>query len=99
MKRFKAKFATLLASGALLATSVIAQEHGAGHSWSYDGNTGPSHWGDLNPEFAPCKSGHRQSPIDIRVTQKADAQLRIQSHLFGCQVYHRLFQNNRKEKP
>jgi carbonic anhydrase len=34
--------------------------------------TGPSHWGDLNPEFASCKSGHLHSPIDIRTTKKAD---------------------------
>jgi carbonic anhydrase len=72
MNGFKAKLATVLASGALLATSVMAQEQANGHAWSYDGNTGPSHWGDLNPEFALCKSGHRQSPIDIRATQKVD---------------------------
>jgi carbonic anhydrase len=64
--------AILLASGALSAGSVVAQEHGTGHSWSYDGSTGPSHWGDLNAEFAPCKTGHRQSPIDIHATQRAD---------------------------
>ena len=50
----------------------MAQEHGAEHSWSYGGTTGPDHWGDLNPEFAPCKRGHSQSPIDIRTTQKTD---------------------------
>ena len=37
-------------------------------SWSH----GPSHWGDLKPDFAECKNGHRQSPIDIRNPQKAD---------------------------
>jgi carbonic anhydrase len=51
---------------------VFAQEHGAEHHWSYDGETGPSHWGDLDADFAPCKSGHRQSPINIDQTQKAD---------------------------
>lgn len=63
--------AILLAMNALWATTVIAQEHGAPH-WSYDGQTGPSHWGDLSSDFAPCKVGHRQSPIDIEATQKAD---------------------------
>jgi carbonic anhydrase len=71
MIRLKAKLATVLPSGAPLATSVMAQEHANGH-WSYDGNTGPSHRGDLDPEFALCKSGHRQSPINIRATQKVD---------------------------
>ena len=72
MNRFKAKLAAVLSFGGLLATFVMAQEHAKGHAWSYDGNSGPSHWGDLNPEFALCKSGHRQSPIDIRATQKVD---------------------------
>jgi carbonic anhydrase len=50
---------------------AFAQEHKSGH-WGYDGNEGPSHWGDMSPEFAPCKSGHHQSPIDIRSPQKTD---------------------------
>jgi carbonic anhydrase len=54
---------------AVWATPMIAQEHGVEH-WSYDGETGPSHWGDLSPEFAPCKTGHHQSPINIGLTQK-----------------------------
>ena len=55
-----------------LGTSLgFAQEHKSAH-WSYDGNEGPSHWGDLQPEFAACKSGHHQSPIDIRNPQKAE---------------------------
>jgi len=49
-----------------------AQEHHPEHHWDYGSVYGPSHWGDLKPEFAPCKNGHRQSPIDIRNPQKAD---------------------------
>lgn len=39
-----------------------------GHSphWSYDGAGGPEAWARLNPEFAKCSTGQRQSPIDIR---------------------------------
>jgi carbonic anhydrase len=39
-----------------------------GHSphWSYDGSGGPEAWARLNPEFAKCGNGQRQSPIDIR---------------------------------
>jgi carbonic anhydrase len=48
-----------------------AQEHKSGH-WGYDGEDGPSHWGELKPEFARCKNGHRQSPIDIRNPRKSD---------------------------
>jgi carbonic anhydrase len=36
--------------------------------WGYTGETGPSHWGDLCPEYAVAKTGKQQSPIDIRGT-------------------------------
>jgi carbonic anhydrase len=55
----------------LLSISLTAQDHKPGH-WGYDGAEGPSHWADLNPEFAVCRSGHQQSPIDIRNPKKAD---------------------------
>lgn len=54
------------------AMCVTAQEaKPGGHEWAYDGAEGPSHWGDLNPEYETCKLGRRQSPIDIRAAQKA----------------------------
>jgi carbonic anhydrase len=40
--------------------------------WSYEGARGPEHWGELDPQFAPCKDGKEQSPIDVRSTEKAD---------------------------
>jgi carbonic anhydrase len=39
--------------------------------WSYEGPRGPQYWGDLDPAYAVCKTGKRQSPIDIRGPQKA----------------------------
>lgn len=54
-----------------LTLAVRAQDHKSAH-WGYDGDQGPSHWGDLSPEFALCQSGHHQSPIDIRNPQTAD---------------------------
>ncbi len=39
--------------------------------WSYNGATGPSHWGDLSPEFGACKQGKNQSPVDISKAIKA----------------------------
>jgi len=67
-----------LAGAALLAFccisaphSTIAQEHHA-HEWGYSGSEGPSHWGELSPEFAACKTGHRQSPVNIVGAQSAD---------------------------
>jgi carbonic anhydrase len=63
--------AILCCTLAFVAASA-AQEHHPEHIWDYGESKGPSHWGDLKPEFAPCKDGHRQSPIDIRNSQKAD---------------------------
>lgn len=40
--------------------------------WSYEGPLGPEHWGDLDPDYAACKLGKEQSPIDIRDATKAD---------------------------
>jgi carbonic anhydrase len=33
--------------------------------WSYEGDTGPEHWGSLSPDFATCAKGVEQSPVDI----------------------------------
>lgn len=45
--------------------AVLAQE---GVHWSYEGDTGPDHWGSLSPDFAACANGVEQSPIDIPAT-------------------------------
>jgi carbonic anhydrase len=39
--------------------------------WDYAGAAGPEHWGDLDPDYAACKTGRSQSPIDIRKTTSA----------------------------
>jgi len=33
--------------------------------WSYEGEHGPDHWGDLSDAWATCKTGKNQTPIDI----------------------------------
>ncbi len=47
---------------------AAAAAHAAAHAahWSYNGDAGPEAWAQLQPEFAKCSSGSRQSPIDIR---------------------------------
>jgi carbonic anhydrase len=55
----------------LTAASGAQEPASPQHTWDYGVARGPSHWGELKPEFAPCKNGHRQSPIDIRNPQKA----------------------------
>jgi len=63
-------FAALAA--ALAPRAPAQQAHGAEHEWDYGAARGPAHWGELKPEFATCKAGHRQSPIDIQKTEAAD---------------------------
>lgn len=33
--------------------------------WSYQGETGPHAWGDLDPLYAACGLGKNQSPVDV----------------------------------
>ena len=37
--------------------------------WTYDGISGPSFWGLINPEWSQCNQGLRQSPIDIQSSE------------------------------
>ena len=80
MMTTKVKLAALVVAAFTLGAATKA-EHGkeSGHSapaapathggshWSYEGATGPGHWGDLSPEFSACKTGHMQSPVDLGV--------------------------------
>ncbi len=63
--------AALLVFCACEPYAPMAQEHPA-HEWGYSGKEGPAHWGELKPEFATCKTGHQQSPINIVGAQTSD---------------------------
>ena len=69
---FPARFDRVALCIVILFLSCIAQEHQPAHTWDYGDALGPSHWNELKPEFATCKNGHQQSPIDIRSTKKTD---------------------------
>jgi carbonic anhydrase len=43
----------------------LAQAAGTAAHWSYEGDEGPRHWGQLSPDYKACSSGTRQSPIDL----------------------------------
>jgi carbonic anhydrase len=51
--------------GAPAMAQGIAPAHGADVHWDYEGNNGPRVWGQLEPDFALCANGQRQSPINI----------------------------------
>lgn len=36
--------------------------------WSYEGQAGPEHWGELSADYHTCHDGKFQSPIDIHNT-------------------------------
>ena len=58
--------ASALLSTALAPLSSAAQEStAAAPGWSYSGPTGPDRWADLSPDYALCRSGRVQSPIDL----------------------------------
>jgi carbonic anhydrase len=59
----------VMAAAVLLAGVLRAQWK---THWTYEGKTGADHWGDLDPEYAACKAGREQSPIDVGATEKAD---------------------------
>ena len=54
---FFASLALALLSGACFAEGAV--------QWGYEGKVGPSNWGSLEKEFATCKVGQMQAPIDI----------------------------------
>ncbi len=59
------------AGGKTGAKATAGADHakaGGAHAphWDYQGGAGPAAWGGLKPEFSLCKTGQRQSPIDIR---------------------------------
>jgi len=53
----------------LCAGPGIAAE---GAHWSYEGATGPDHWGSLGEANLACSAGSQQSPVDIAATIPAD---------------------------
>lgn len=46
----------------MLSFPLLAE---GGTHWSYSGDSGPENWGNLSSEFARCKTGQEQSPINI----------------------------------
>ncbi|BCR03247.1 carbonic anhydrase [Desulfuromonas versatilis] len=51
--------------------------HGGKPHWGYAGEGAPEHWGEMAPEFAACKDGQSQSPIDISVAEAEDVDLPV----------------------
>jgi carbonic anhydrase len=52
--------------------SFAADQHTAGHTWGYGLQDGPGEWANLAPDFAACKLGQHQSPVDIGQSREAN---------------------------
>ncbi len=84
MKKIVNQILTVTLSLALAACSVQSagqrEEHAADTNekkesrlssahWSYEGDTGPEHWGEIDPANSACVNGSEQSPINIEFSQ------------------------------
>lgn len=62
---------------ASLILSACAPKAEAAHTteavhWTYEGEEGPDHWGEINPDYAVCGTGKSQSPIDVKAAEGDD---------------------------
>jgi len=64
-----------LCASSLVGLATLALGEGSAPHWGYGGATGPTHWAALEHEFAACRSGREQSPIDIRTSRAQKASL------------------------
>lgn len=71
--QIKRKFLSVaIALGMFAMSGAVIAKDDHGHSWGYEGKVSAEHWGDLKPEYATCKLGKNQSPIDIKNATPAD---------------------------
>lgn len=54
-------------SGGAASGDAPAEQERA--EWSYEGDTGPEEWAELQADYATCGSGQEQSPIDLTPVQ------------------------------
>ncbi len=79
MKKMKVLFAIMLVIIVVLNACATAapetkegeHETSAHPHFTYEGEEGPEHWGELDPSYETCGTGKSQSPIDLA---SADAQ-------------------------
>jgi carbonic anhydrase len=55
----------------LFGSPLLLAGEGSVH-WSYTGEEGPTHWGELADEFMMCSGGVNQSPVDLVADIHAD---------------------------
>ncbi len=71
----KAITSSIVAFAVALSFASPAGAAGDKAHWGYSGKAGAGKWGDMKKEFATCKLGKEQSPIDIKDKQAQKAKL------------------------
>ena len=56
---------SLLFIALLLLPCQLAYAGETAAHWSYEGDDGPEHWGDLSPDYSFCRDGSNQSPVNL----------------------------------
>ena len=69
-----ARYLAALPALLLCLASPLLAEQKSTHHWSYEGESGPEHWGELSPDFfPPCTEGVRwivlKTPIQASAEQ------------------------------
>lgn len=72
-KTAKTLFISLCLGGLGVYGYALAAEDKANEKahWSYQGQEGPAFWGSLSKKFALCRSGQRQSPVNLESRNSA----------------------------
>ena len=61
----------LFSANLLITAALSAQENHPPH-WTYEGEDGPAHWGELDATYEACALGGEQSPIDLTQAEAFD---------------------------
>lgn len=56
----------------VLTACASKDEQATPPHWTYEGEEGPEHWGEIDPSYAVCGTGTHQSPIDISTPNEKD---------------------------
>lgn len=69
---------------------LISSTHLLAEEWSYQGDTGPAHWGTLSDDAQVCASGKNQSPVNIETAKAMNANLQPIKFNYGMLMPHEI---------